>query len=191
MTAARLKPSVPGLRPRKRKRGNGPSIVAEAPPKVMPGHVTETRAGLANCFRQTRSDPLRGYADAGQINEDQLLAGKWYEEHFAARNAAGKDSTDLDRVSGGGAGLTITERQAEAGRRVIAVESRLSVIDRRIIRHVCGEGMHATQAVKLVTGQLSAHYPIPRFKEALDNLRFAIIAAKRDGWTFNNGGTGR
>lgn len=186
MTVARKQPSAPALRQRKsRKGGSGPVIVAESPPKIMPGHIKEVRAGLSNCFRQTRADPLRGYADAGQITEDQLMAGKWYEENFAMRDAGSRDSTDLDRVSGAGGGLSITDRQADATKKIIAVESRLSVVDRRLIRQVCGEGMHATQAVKMVTGQISAHYPVPRFKEALDNLRGAIIGAKRDGWKFS------
>lgn len=155
----------------------------EEPPRVVEGMVQDITGANRGRYRQTKSNPLRNYADSGQITEEQFLAGEWYEKQFKAMYPQGRDSTDLDRVTGGGAGLLIAECQADAMRRVIAVDSRLSASDRAIVRMVCGEGNDATGAVRSATKEMSKNYPVPRFKEALESLITAIAKSAKDKWS--------
>lgn len=155
----------------------------DPPPKDMEGMVQDIRGETRGRYRQTKSNPLRNYADAGQITEEQFLAGEWYESRFKEMYPQGRDSTDLDRVTGGGAGLLIAEAQSDAIKKIIAVESRLSPSDREIIRRVVGEGHHATVAVSAAVSGREKGYPIQRFGQALECLVTAIARSIKDGWT--------
>jgi hypothetical protein len=157
--------------------------VAE-PAKVMDGHVQDTKPSVRGRYRQTHSDPLRTYADAGQIDEPQLEAARWYESRFQAVYASGRDSTDLGTQCGSlGSTTPLSQYQAVSLREIIAVDSRLSGDNRRIVRLICGESRPATESVQTVTGELSPHYPIPRFREALNKLGAAIQKARKEHWT--------
>lgn len=172
-----------GTAAKSRKKRAVLPFTPEAPPTIVEGHVQEIAGARRGAWRQANSDPLRTYADHGQINEDQFEAGKWYEEKYLAKSASGRDSTDLDRVSGGGAGLPISLIQAEAMKQIIAVDTRLSQENRTIIRAICGDGHHASHVIRMVTGEQGRTYPIPRFREALNALRSAILSARKDKWT--------
>lgn len=155
----------------------------DPPPKVVEGMVQDIRGETRGRYRQTKSNPLRNYADNNQITEEQFLAGEWYERQYKSMYPGGRDSTDLDRVSGSGSGQLIADVQSDAIKKIIAVESRLSASDRAIVRKVCGDGEEATSAVRIVTRQQSERFPIPRFREALDNLVTAISRSLKNGWS--------
>ena len=155
-----------------------------APPKILEGHVQDTKGDIRGRYRQTKSNMLRTYADSGQIDEAMLEAAEWYEERFLAVFATGRDSTDMDSVSGSAGSRTpLSQYQAESLREIIAVDSRLTAENRQIVRGICGEGKGASECVREVTGEESRHFPIPRFREALTRLVSAIVRARKQHWT--------
>jgi hypothetical protein len=169
-----------GKAAKSRKRRTVLPFTPDEPAKIMEGHVQDLAPGRRGGWRQTDSDRLGTYADSGQINEDQLEAARWYQETYRAREP--HCETKFERVSRGSNGLPISLIQGEAMKRIIAVDTRLSEENRLIVRAICGEGHHASHVVRMVTGEQGKHYPIPRFREALNALRNAILAAKKDGW---------
>lgn len=153
----------------------------EGPARLRDGHVQEFRGETRGRYRQTASAPLRGYADAGQISEPQLRAGEWYEERFSIMYHCGRDET-YDGTGSASVRMPLTADQADAMRQIVSVDSRLSFENRLIIRGICGEGKHATECIQQVTGEMSKHYPIPRFREALTKLEDAINDAEANRW---------
>lgn len=170
-----------GKSEKSRKRRATLPFTPAGPAKIVDGHVQDIAAGRRGGWRQTQTDHLRTYADGRQISEDQLEAARWYEEFYRKREPAGE--TKFERVSGGGTGLPIGATQAAAMKRIIAVDTRLSEQNRLIIRAICGDGHNATHVIRMVTGEQGKHYPIPRFREALNALRTAILSARKDEWT--------
>lgn len=179
----RDKPAIHAA-PKRGKRLPSVRTIAE-PAKILEGHVQDTRAAVRGRYRQTRTDHLRQYADAGQIDEAMLKAAQWYEERFrAVFERSGRDSTDLNAGGGStGSKTPLNQYQALCLREIMAVDSRLSFTNRRIIRGICGEGHHATECIRAVTGEHSRHFPIPRFREALTKLIGAIDGARFNKWT--------
>jgi hypothetical protein len=91
---------------------------------------------------------------------------------------SGRDSTDINLVSGGAA-LSLTQAMAGAIKRIIVVDSHLKKQDRAIVRRVCGEGLWPSKAVREACGEHYDKATLPRFCEAPDNLIEAIEAARR------------
>ena len=91
---------------------------------------------------------------------------------------SGRDSTDINLVSGGAA-APITQPMVDATKRIIAIDCHLKKQDRAIIRHVCGEGWWPSVAVREACGEHYDKAVVPRLCEALDNLIEAIDAARR------------
>lgn len=160
------------------------AYIPEAPAAVKDGHVQEAKGVVRGRYRQTKADPLRPYADSGQINEDQYMAGDWYAEKLKAMAPSGRDSTNVDRVTGAGSGFPINDTMADATKKLISVDSHLAATDRRILRAILGDGFTATEAVREATGEEGRHYPVPRLREALQSLVRAIPAARSAGWRF-------
>jgi hypothetical protein len=160
------------------------AYIPEAPSAIKDGHVQEAKGTVRGRYRQTKDDPLRGYADAGQINEDQYMAGDWYAEKLKAMQPSGRDSTNVDRVTGAGSGFPINDTMADATKKVISVDSHLPQTDRQILRSILGDGFTATEAVREATGEDGRHYPVPRLREALQSLVRAISAARASKWRF-------
>jgi hypothetical protein len=167
----------------KRKKVVRLPFIPEAPAAIKDGHVQEAKGAVRGRYRQTKDDPLRSYADSGQINEDQYMAGDWYAEKLKAMAPGGRDSTNVDRVTGG-SGFPINDTMADATKKVISVDSHLSPADRRILRKILGDGLTATEAVREVTGEDGRHYPVPRLREALQSLVRGIQAARASKWRF-------
>lgn len=156
----------------------------EGPALVLEGHVQDTKVNVRGRYRQTRSNLLRNYADAGQIDEAMHSSAEWYEERFKTIFSSGRDSTDIDgKIGSPGTTTPLSQLQADYLRQIVAVDSRLSFENRLIVRGICGEGRHASECVATVTGQFSPHFPIPRFREALTKLGAAIVDARNDHWT--------
>ncbi len=83
-------------------------------------------------------------------------------------------------MAGGKSCVPISQAKADAMAKLAAIDAGLTPRDRRIVRHVCGEGWWPSEAVREACGH--AHYAnavTPRFIEALDSLIEAIAAAKR------------
>lgn len=160
----------------------------EAPPKLMEGHVQDTKGDIRGRYRQTKSQGLlRNYADEHQISEDQLKAGEWYRHRALILQASntGKDSTDADaRLSRSGAARApASNYQGLCLNEMISVESHLSEDDRFIIREVCGKDREASLVMReRFPREKSRHYPIPRLREALTKLDRAIANARVGGF---------
>jgi hypothetical protein len=129
---------------------------------------------------------LRGQLAGGAPKYDaqgRFEAGKRYGEMFAIAQSSGRDSTDMDRISKSGGGASISDSQAQAIRRLIAVESRMSERDRAIVRMVCGQGFFPSEAVRQVCADYRHTIPA-RLREALDGLVEAFESARRERGSF-------
>jgi hypothetical protein len=191
---------------KKRKpRARNPGI--EAPPVIAGDHVQNRafvieiadRAGQAKRVIAPgkgwrRLSPLeqaflRGQLAGGAARHDaraRFEAGKRYGEMFALAQSSGRDSTDLDRISKSGGGASLSDSQASAIRRLIAVDSRMSANDRAIVRLVCGEGFFPSEAVRQVCADYRHTIPA-RLREALDGLVEAMESARRERGTVRVG----
>ncbi len=188
-------------RKKRRPRQQDPAI--EAPAKIAPDHVQtrgfvieipdgpRTKRVIAPGKAWRRLSPLeqaflRGQLAGGAPRHDaqaRFEAGKRYGEMFALAQSSGRDSTDMDRISKSGGSASLSDSQASAIRRLIAVDSRMSERDRAIVRLVCGLGYFPSEAVRQVCEDYKHTIPA-RLREALDGLVEAIASASRRAPTF-------
>jgi hypothetical protein len=172
----------------KKKRGrkvqhNGTVVsINRADPPFRRDEFTEQTIAKGTAGSQTRysridDHPLSQARRAGRINDLQYHAGELYRETSDLRNGSGRDSTDLERVSGR-SGFPITEAQCDAIKWIICVEWLLSDKDRRIIRAVCGEGRQPSEAVRAVEPNFSRTVS-EVFRHSLDALAEAIEKARK------------
>jgi len=174
------------------KRRTKPKSVDETafvgPAKLHAGHSERNVGGTAGAKKAWQNDaehPLSLAYAKGQLirgNErysslQRFEAGDQYRRLFEMMHRSGRDSTDINLVSGG-AGEPITEHMVDATRRIIAIDRHLKMQDRAIIRHVCGEGWWPSVAVRDACGEHYDKAVVPRLCEALDNLIEAIDAAR-------------
>lgn len=170
--------------------------VSDTPSKITPLHIREhVRPDLAGGpvrYRNTAESPLtlafhRGQLQHGIIQEngkskytsaDRLSAGDQYRKIWEACQASGRDSTNIDRVTGN-PGDPLTIAQAEAIRDLARLGALLSVTDRQIVHDVCGEGYWPSEAVRKACGPSYAKSTIPRLNEALDHLIEALTKLRR------------
>jgi len=191
-------------KPKAKRRGRAPKEEIEAPAKITADHVQNrafvievpdgAKRVIAPGKGWRRLSPLeqaflRGQLAGGAAKYDaqaRFEAGKRYGEMFAVAQSSGRDSTDMDRISRSGGGASISDSQAQAIRRLIAVESRMSERDRAIIRMVCGQGFFPSEAVRQVCADYRHTIPA-RLREALDGLVDAFEAARRERGGFATG----
>lgn len=149
---------------------------ARAKPAVAPGKAWRRLSPLEQAF-------LRGQLAGGSARHDaeaRLQAGKRYGGMFAVAQSTGRDCTNLDKITGSGAGShSISDSQAEAIRRLILVEMKLGARDRAIVRMVCGQGFFPSEAVRQVCADYKHTIPA-RLREALDALVEAFEAVRRE-----------
>ncbi len=189
-----------------KRRGRGRNQEIAAPAKITADHVQNrafvievpdnpgAKRVIAPGKGWRRLSPLeqaflRGQLAGGALKYDahaRYEAGKRYGEMFALAQSSGRDSTDMDRISRSGGGASISDSQAQAIRRLIAVESRMSERDRAIIRMVCGQGFFPSEAVRQVCADYRHTIPA-RLREALDGLVEAFEAARRERGGFATG----
>jgi len=159
------------------------------PAKLHAGHARRNLGAGAGAKRAWCNDaehPLTlAYVKGQLIRGNEIYtakqrydAGEDYRQLFESMHRSGRDSTDLDLVSGG-SGLSISQFMVDAVRKIACIESRLKAQDRAIIRHVCGEGWWPSEAVRTACGYHYDKAVIPRFCEALDNLVDAIARTRR------------
>jgi len=176
------------MKRRRAKAAQEESIIG--PAKLHAGHSLRNvgaGAGAKKAWRNDAEHPLLLAFTKGQLirgnerytSEQRFNAGDEYRRLFETMHRSGRDSTDINLVSGGGAGGSITQDMIDATRRIIAIESNLKKQDRAIIRHVCGEAWWPSVAVREACGEHYDKAVVPRLCEALDNLIEAIEAARR------------
>lgn len=133
--------------------------------------------GAQTRYFRPDTHPLAQARRQGRINDLQFAAGSIYREKWELREAPGRDSTDVERVSGM-SGFPITEAQCDAIKWLIAVEWLLSDKDRRIVRGVCAEGRQPSEAVRAVERDFSRNVT-KIFQHSLDALSEAIDKARK------------
>jgi hypothetical protein len=161
--------------------------VSDGPAKITPLHVRElVRPDLAGGpvrYRNTGESPLtlafhRGQLQHGVIQEngrskytsaDRLGAADRYRRIWETCQASGRDSMNMDRVSGNPT-EHFTIAQAEAIRCLGCIIKLLNDEDRKIVQFVCGEGWWPSKAVREACGASYTKSTIPRLNEALDHL---------------------
>ena len=168
-----IKDASAPLGPAKRHAGHSPRNIS-------------ARAGAKKAWRNDAEHPLSLAYAKGQLirgnerhsSQQRFEAGDEYRLLFETMHRSGRDSTDINLVSGGTA-LSLTQAMADAIKRIIAIDSHLKKQDRAIVRRVCGEGWWPSEAVREACGEHYDKATVPRFCEALDNLIEAIEAARR------------
>jgi hypothetical protein len=125
-------------------------------------------------LRQMRGDPLARLHTHRQIDEAQYYAGRRYQRDCEAveRGVRALDPT-RERVDGGVMPEPLSERQARARKRLVALEGVLGRTMHRVIRAVLVDGMSMeTVAARLFNreGEVSAKYYGRLFRDALDVL---------------------
>jgi len=164
------------------------------PAKLHAGHARRNLGAGPGAKRGWRNDaehPLTLAYIKGQLirgNEvytakQRYDAGEDYRQLYEAMHRSGRDSTDINLVSGG-SGQAISQITVDAVRKVAFIESHLKAQDRAIIRHVCGEGWWPSEAVRAACGNHYDKAVVPRFCEALDNLVGALTLARRKRYAF-------
>ena len=149
--------------------GRGKAVIA-------PGKAWRRLSPLEQAFLRGQ---LAGGAP-GHDSEARFQAGKRYGEMFAIAQATGRDSTNLDKITGSGASShSISDSQAEAIRRLILVDMKLGARDRAIVRMVCGQGFFPSEAVRQVCADYRHTIPA-RLREALDALVEAFETVRRE-----------
>lgn len=164
------------------------------PALIRPHHVRDRTlsvvAGSPKGYR-VRDWPVEIAYEAGRLSTIRDDNAKGRYEAISEYNGwvdiaelrSGRDSTDLDIVSGG-SGLPISQARADAIKKLVATDSRLSDKDRTIIRKLC-EGWSLPGAVKLACGEDFRFAVAARVRDALDALSGAMDAARRSGYTFD------
>jgi len=158
------------------------------PAKLHAGHSPRNisaRAGAKKAWRNDAEHPLSLAYAKGQLirgnehhtSQQRFEAGDEYRRLYEIMHRSGRDSTDINLVSGGAA-LSLTQAMADATKRIIAIDSHLKSQDRAIVRHVCGEGWWPSEAVRKACGEHYDKATVPRFCEALDNLIEALAAVR-------------
>lgn len=106
-----------------------------------------------------------------------------YNEFFEiALSRSGRDSTDMDVVSGG-SGFPISEAMSDAIKKLISVDSHMARKDRMIVRKLC-EGHSLPGAVRAACGDEFVHTVAARVRDALDALDEALTAAKESDYRY-------
>lgn len=138
--------------------------------------VLEKRAGAKKGWR--RRTPLEAAYEKGMLAGgtrsalERFEAGQRYACAFRMAEMSGRDSTDLDRVSGGGGGRDLPPNAMRALSFLAQVEARLSLNDRGIVRGVCGFEHMPSDMIRALHPQYRDRVA-PRLCEALD----ALVAA--------------
>ncbi len=166
----------------------------EAPAIVRADHAKDrlvsSAAGAPQAWRRRSVLELayeRGQLDDGEGDarerafraKGRFDAGETYTKLFVVAQSSTKDSTDLDRIASVSTRAPLTMRQGEAIRALSAIENRMGMRDKRIVRMVCGENFHLSEAVLATCGESYRYSVIVRFREALDALLEAIESARR------------
>lgn len=170
----------------------------EAPARIRPGHIQNRTlniaAGSKKGWRNDGEHPLtlawsKGQLIRGIIRDEQgrekycaaerYSAGDEFRRLWEACMATGRDSTDLNRITGG-RGDPITMTQAQAISDLARVHKALGSTDRQIVQLVCGEGHWPSEAVRKACGPSYEDATIPRLNEALDHLIEAFASLKRN-----------
>lgn len=164
-----------------------------------PAIVTRLHRQDRNLTRDTGSkkgwrklSPLERAYENGQLGNDghtpkaRRDAGMEYGEIFRLSQSSGRDSTDLDRISGAGKGGPFAHAQGQALRQIASIDSHMGRRDRLIVRMVCGQEHFPSEAVAAACGSDSAKRTLPRFREALDALIEAMETARRSGYSAFN-----
>jgi hypothetical protein len=144
-------------------------------PKAGPRDVyvrefVSARTGRERRYRNIGEHPLTLAHARRRISDEQYAAGDEFRALCELRLAAGRDSTDMTPGSGGaGAGLTVTERQIDAARRLERLRARIKTRDWIILEKFCGEGWSMADAVRAAT-LCHPSGVLFRVQEALDEL---------------------
>ena len=193
----------------KRKEVNPVSIPVEAPARIRPDHIRDRilsavagtpsgyrvcnwpvqiayehgklsgppdRAGLGRVLGVRSA--VRGY----DANTRWLAIREYDEIHELALCRSGRDSTDMDVVSGG-SGFPISDAMNEAIKKLISIDSHMSSKDRKIVRLLC-EGETLAESVKQACGEDFKHTVPARVRDALDALFEALDAARANNYRY-------
>jgi hypothetical protein len=171
-----------------KRRSRAPAQATECeeiqqPSIITPLHVqdreTSTVAGAPRAWRkqsQLEAAYMQERLGARDCKDarDRYDAGRLYTMLWDCSQKAGRDSTaGFDVVRCMGSGLPLTEHQASAIRRVVAIDMHLSLRDRTIIRAVLAYGY--TPAEAMGRAKLGKDTRVSaRFCEALDSLVDAV-----------------
>jgi hypothetical protein len=159
---------------------------ADGPAKAGPGQmfVIEPIAsgsghGQVKRARNSNEHPLTRAFDLGKITAEEYSAGEIYRDKYEKRDRSGKDSTDLS-IPSGRSGTPWTQEQAEAALWLKAVEGRLSEVDCKIIRMVCGQKFKPNEALEAILIDIfDSKRVFSRFREALRSLIKVIQSSQR------------
>lgn len=188
------------------KRKKGPDVSAlpvEAPAKILETHtrdrllsaVAGSPLGWRNnnwpirtAYENDRLATPSHVLSKEKIVKDKDQNTRWlamseYDEAYCqVFERTGRDSTDLDRVEGGG-GVTWMEIREDAVKKLVSIDSEMSEKDRTIIRKLC-EGYSLPGAVKAACGEEFVHAVAARVRDALDALDDAITRARENGFRY-------
>ena len=162
----------------------------EAPARIRPHHVRDRTlsvvAGSPKGYR-VRDWPVEIAYEAGRLGDEGKPRYEAIREYNVwvdiAEIRSGKDSSDLDIVSGGG-GMPITQARADAVKKLVATDSRMPEKDRTIVRKLC-EGHSLPGAVRAACAGDFQFAVAARVRDALDALIGAMDAARRANYTFD------
>jgi hypothetical protein len=121
-------------------------------------------------WRNSGEHPLTLAYERGQITANHFAAGENLRVLVETLYRSSKDSTDIERISGGGSSTPWSQRQADAVRQLAQIEKRLRKADWIICRKFCGEGYKMLEAVRAANISFNKFRVVSRVCVALDYL---------------------
>lgn len=186
------------MKQKRQPRKADPVADIESPARIRPGHVQDRTlsvvAGKAKGWSNLEESPIAlAFIEWGLSSRHENYSPKFngkarweaicaYDEIHHAANPSGRDSTDLDIVSGGG-GFPISESRSDGIKKLIAVKSWMAEKDRVIIQRLM-EGYSLAGAVKAACNDQFKFSVRARVRDALDSLIQALESARRNDWRF-------
>jgi hypothetical protein len=163
------------MRKRRRKQSSGQDARKLAYPKAGPGDLyvrefVSARTGREERYRNIGEHPLTLAHARRKISDEQFAAGEEFRSLCEIRLGGTRDSTDMVPGAGGaGSGLSFTQAQIDAGRRLERLRARIKTRDWIILEKFCGEGWSMAEAVRAAT-LCHPSGVLFRVQEALDEL---------------------
>ena len=152
------------------ERPRGPATLSSG--DYVRDRVLEKRIGAKKGWR--KRSPLEAAFEKGMLGgkeaQARFEAGRFYAMLWRAAETSGRDSTNMDAVSGGTGARDLPPGQMRALAQLARIEARLSLNDRRIVREVCGLEKKPSEVICAIHPGYRDRVAA-RLCEALDGLR--------------------
>jgi hypothetical protein len=173
----RIKLKTPRLRVISRNEIHDRMVIDPTHRDVAPINVADPyEAGATiTVMRSLRDDPLGAMHAAGQLDECQYLAGRYWQKAYELAEIGGARAIDYsqDRVDGGKIPEpTISDTQARAFRDLSSARKSLGDYGSSVVYDILARGMTVKECAtrRMMTREIELNFIGRRFRECLDTM---------------------